>query len=277
LNVICVERLSENRLARYHSICGECISEKGSKIIKLHNDEIRNKISEFRVDWPGGKITRVKMNGFIIDRVKVIERLRKGAETNGATFINSSATNIAKLDSGYEITLRSGKSFVAKYVLGADGAFSTVRKQLFHNKPDKIIPVEMRVLDKQPENPNSICFKLKGKGKYYSWDFPYGSGSSVGAIRGCLDSSEGVHGARFIPIGYPDVIAKDNAALIGDAAGLVNPLSFGGLRIAFDSAKHASDAIVKGDLSQYQRWWDKSPLSDKRFMKLSKTFAGYDD
>ncbi len=276
-NVICIDRLDGEGFSRYHSICGECISEKGARTIGLQPQEIRNRVSEFRIDWPGGKITRVKVKGFIIDRVKVIARLRRESEQNGAKYITSAVSSVEKTENGYRTVLRSGEEILSQYVIGADGAYSTVRKCLFECRPQKILQVDMRVLDKPPEFPETIRFGLKGKGNYYCWDFPYGNGSSVGAVRGHLDCDEGIRGARGIPIGWPDGIVSGNAVLIGDAGGMVNPLSFGGLRIAFETAKRAADAIASGNPEAYESWWRKSPLSDRRFMELSEKFAAYED
>ena len=276
ISTICIERLPDARFERYHSICGECISVKGSKTAGITPDEIRNRIKEFRLDWPGGRSSRIKIDGLIIDRVKVLQRLRRDAEEKGAHFITSSVVEVKKIPRGFETILGNGESIQSRYIIGADGAFSIVRKYLFESRPEKILPVEMRVLNSPPELPETIRFTLKDKGGYYGWDFPYGTGRSVGAVRGYLEETEGFHGARYIPIGWPDTFVKDGAALIGDAAGMVNPVSFGGLRIAFESAKHSAEAIASGDLQRYEKWWRKSPLSDRRYMRLSELFASYD-
>src|SRR6185437_12383904 len=47
------------------------------------------------------------------------------------------------------------------------------------------------------------------------------------------------------------VLARDDAALIGDAAGLVDPFSGDGMYEAFLSAQLVADAILAGDLSAY--------------------------
>jgi flavin-dependent dehydrogenase len=45
--------------------------------------------------------------------------------------------------------------------------------------------------------------------------------------------------------------ARDNVVLVGDAAGLVDPLSGDGMYEAFTSARLAADAILAGDLTGY--------------------------
>jgi flavin-dependent dehydrogenase len=48
-------------------------------------------------------------------------------------------------------------------------------------------------------------------------------------------------------------LAKGRAALLGDAAGLVDPLSGDGIYEAFLSARLATEAILAGDLAGYDR------------------------
>ncbi len=45
--------------------------------------------------------------------------------------------------------------------------------------------------------------------------------------------------------------ARDNVLLVGDAAGLVDPLSGDGIYEAFASARLAAEAILAGDLARY--------------------------
>jgi flavin-dependent dehydrogenase len=47
------------------------------------------------------------------------------------------------------------------------------------------------------------------------------------------------------------VFARDNVLLVGDAAGLIDPLSGDGMYEAFVSGRLAADAILNGDLEPY--------------------------
>ena len=275
LSVVCIDRLSDERFERYHSICGECISLKGSEAIGIRPEEIRNEISEFRLDWPSVGTSVVKVKGYIMDRVKVLSRLRRESESNGARFVKGAVTEVKRTEEGFLTTLRSGDSYSSRFIIGADGAFSIVRKQLFGSEPERILPVAMRVMDSPPEFPHAIRFRLMGEDRFYEWDFPYGDGRSVGAVKGVLEDGDGIPGARCIPIGWVEEFVKDGAYLVGDAAGFTNPVSFGGLRIAFETSKHAADAIVRNDERRYEKWWRSSRLSDRRFMRMSEEFASF--
>ena len=48
-------------------------------------------------------------------------------------------------------------------------------------------------------------------------------------------------------------LARDNALLVGDAAGLVDPVSGDGMYEAFVSARLAAEAILAGDVAAYER------------------------
>ena len=66
-------------------------------------------------------------------------------------------------------------------------------------------------------------------------------------------SLEDVRGHR-LPLVHPRArLAKGRVALLGDAAGLVDPLSGDGIYEAFLSARLATEAVLAGDLESYDR------------------------
>jgi len=57
-----------------------------------------------------------------------------------------------------------------------------------------------------------------------------------------------------LPMRRPSTrLARDNALLVGDAAGLVDPVSGDGMYEAFVSARLAAEAILAGDVAAYER------------------------
>ena len=272
LSILCIEYRNNFEFCKYHTSCGECISESGAHAVGLKDDEIRNRISLMSIEWPGNVITEIRVKGYIIDRCRLIERLKEESE---AEFITGKVTEITETETGYEVTLLDGRHFTSEYIVGADGAQSPVRRLLFGSSPSKKIPITMFIRE-NPVPENKISFKINGPGRYYSWEFPSGNGSTVGAISGCISDVNGEKRSRTIPIGWINPV-KGKAILVGDAAGFVNPISFGGLRIAFETALHAADAILNGNPDGYAKWWNNSRLSDRRFMDLSRKFASFDD
>ncbi|AGI47770.1 Dehydrogenases (flavoproteins) [Thermoplasmatales archaeon BRNA1] len=276
LKVVCIERLTGDRYRRYHSLCGECISRKGIRTVGIRDNEIRNRIDSIYIDWAGRRTLRIGIKGYIIDRNMVLDRLRTEAHQNGAMFVNGSVLRIIRNGERYIIRLHGGSEIVSKYIIGADGAFSVVRRDLFGTKPKMNIPAETFIVPRvEGTDDHSIRFSLgSGNGSAYSWTFPSGDGSNIGCSPKVLEVSEySLKGTRYIPIGGLEHIVNGNAALIGDAGAMVNPLTFGGLRIALDSAAKMSECLVKGDLARYERWWKKSRRSDPRFMQLREDFT----
>jgi geranylgeranyl reductase family protein len=106
----------------------------------------------------------------------------------------------------------------------------------------------------------------------YGWVFPKGDHANLGVggwmdvaprLRGHLDRLAHAHGVEVSaledvrghrlpmrPLGTP--AARDRALLVGDAAGLVDPLSGDGIYEAFVSARLAADAILAGRPEEYE-------------------------
>jgi geranylgeranyl reductase family protein len=107
----------------------------------------------------------------------------------------------------------------------------------------------------------------------YGWVFPKGDHVNVGVggweregprmrqhlARFCREYGipesrlENVRGYRLPLLHARARLAGGRAALLGDAAGLVDPLSGDGIYEAFLSAKLAAEAVVAGDLEAYDR------------------------
>ena len=107
----------------------------------------------------------------------------------------------------------------------------------------------------------------------YGWVFPKGDHVNVGVggweregprlrqhlSRFCREygipesSLENVRGYRLPLLHARARLSKGRAALLGDAAGLVDPLSGDGIYEAFLSARLATEAILAGDLTAYDR------------------------
>jgi geranylgeranyl reductase family protein len=118
-----------------------------------------------------------------------------------------------------------------------------------------------------------LCLELANVPGGYGWVFPKGDHVNVGVggweregpqlrehlARFCRaydipeSALEGVRGYR-LPLVHPRArLAKRRVALLGDAAGLVDPLSGDGIYEAFLSAKLATAAVLAGDLESYDR------------------------
>ena len=118
-----------------------------------------------------------------------------------------------------------------------------------------------------------LCLELANVPGGYGWVFPKGDHVNVGVggweregprlrehlARFCREygipesSLEDVRGYR-LPLVHPRArLAKGRVALLGDAGGLVDPLSGDGIYEAFLSARIATEALLAGDLPAYDR------------------------
>jgi flavin-dependent dehydrogenase len=201
--------------------------------------------------------------------------LEAGAEVRDRVRV----TEIAPSEAGYEVRVQQGGEvhrLYAKFVIGADGAASSTRKFV---SPD--LPVKCRPAFRQ-------CFEgeLAIEKDYFHWFYPLASSSprfdlvhksglfliEGGGLKklessikqilkdygldpnsrpvwrdGCLISAP--HGdllkGRLRP-------ARDNVLLVGDAAGLILPVTFEGIGTALQSGLLAAEAVLEA-LSQGNR------------------------
>ena len=176
---------------------------------------------------------------------------------------------------GAGVTARVGGVAVrADAVVGADGANGIVARSF--GLGEGIVRgvalegnVPLVALDRDVERTAVIELAVVPGG--YGWVFPKGDHANLGvggwgsegpALRGHLarlahehgvdpDSLTDVRGHRLPMRRLGTPAGAGRVLLVGDAAGLVDPLSGDGMYEAFVSARLAADAIVAGDLEGY--------------------------
>jgi flavin-dependent dehydrogenase len=164
----------------------------------------------------------------------------------------------------------------AAYVVGADGANGIVARSA--GLGDGIVcgvalegNVSWEALEASPYG-ETAWVELGVVPGGYGWVFPKAEHANLGVggwlgegprLRGHLSRLAAAHGVDLaaltdlrghrLPsrvVGAP--AARERVLLVGDAAGLVDPLSGDGIYEAFVSAKLAADAILEGRLDQYE-------------------------
>jgi geranylgeranyl reductase family protein len=183
--------------------------------------------------------------------------------------------------------MAGGQTFTARYLVGADGAVSTVAQRLGlrrHRQLAGTLEAEVPLNGNESlraEYGRRALFSLTPIPWGYAWVFPKGNCLSVGIVRlrtgrvnlrSTLDREMGrlgisLEGAKLR--GHPlpcyqaprwpwwrgqrqEQLSTRRCVLVGDAAGLVDPLLGEGIRYAIHSARLAADAIIKDSLVEYE-------------------------
>lgn len=185
------------------------------------------------------------------------EALSAGAEP----FLGQPVTEIG--DSS--ITLRDGTTLGYRCLIGADGVNSYVARHLF-GKPFDPETIGFGLEIETPLDPNrdsavEVDFDAAEWG--YGWAFPKSNTVTVGVgginsrnadMKGNMAAYVDLTGAdpdlkykgQYLPFGdYKRVPGRDHIVLVGDAAGLVDPITGEGIALAMESGAMAAEAAHK--------------------------------
>lgn len=270
LDVLLLERLDDARYLKYHRMCGEGISKRAFRdIAPIEPTGVTHHIHRIFQHWPGNKVTEAKVEGYIIDRAKFLRSIMEKFEKMGGHIRQERATSVVSTENGFSIRCYSGEEYQSNYLVGADGAYSLVRKEIFGLCPPTKIVFDQYIVDQQTEKDTlHFLYDENYKGSY-SWIFPSVEGSRIGFPFGTKAIPEDARERHRRPIvfGKLDTIVKGNACIVGDAACQINPLTLGGIRASLVAGKMAAKAISKADPLSYQRHWRRSRLSSKTFIE----------
>ncbi len=200
LNVIVIDRLGEAQYMRYHRICGAGVNRRTVNKLDIRNDEILNDIHTLRLTWPQGNTINMRIDGCIIDRPKMLLRMRMECIGSGIQFAMGTVKHILMDGDLNTVMLGNGAIIRAKYIIGADGAYSTVRKTVFGTVPELMTPIEEYHSPGKTEEGVMRFIVSERYGGAYQWYFPYGEGRCTGSIRGYAEPEpDGESGIRTVP------------------------------------------------------------------------------
>jgi flavin-dependent dehydrogenase len=187
----------------------------------------------------------------------------------GVSFVSGSVVRVER--SGERFRLRGeGVDVAASFVVGADGVGSVVRRELAGplREKDTFLACGYWVEGRTPPRA-TLRFEHGLRG--YLWAFPRERGVSVGACalgrrvspralfrragafadRLCPGAARRPYASRIPALGGRALArirtGGNGFALVGDASGLVDPLTGEGIRFAFQTARLAAEAIASGD------------------------------
>jgi geranylgeranyl reductase family protein len=212
---------------------------------------------------------RLRLDAYLVEQaVAAGAELRQGCQTRG----------VSAQRGGITVETRSGE-VTAKVVIGADGANGGVARSLnMHPAPDPPVALEANFpyageSHGQPEGKCAVprnwegvlALELGSMYGGYGWSFPKADHFNVGCggwriegnrLREHLaelaphygldaDTMQNVRGHHLPTREGNGPISKGNVLLVGDAAGLVDPMSGEGIHSAFVSGRLAAEATIE--------------------------------
>ncbi len=278
--------LEKQRLPRY-KCCAGGVSVGTTRLLGLDLQELaENTITEATINFRGNSPFRGHYGHpimYTVMRDRFDQALARRAEETGAVILQGyEVTRVATGTRWIEVSTSDG-NFRAQYVIGADGARSRVARKLsLRTNGEWLVAVQSEVQAKEDDLVrlrSQIIIDLGSIPGGYAWVFPKLQHLSVGMA--CLNSkakdlkrrystflgSQNLNGgavirrsAALLPVLNGDpAVYRGRAAVVGDAAGLVDPLTGEGIYNAIWSAQLAAGAIAEAvaedipDLRAYQR------------------------
>lgn len=253
--------------------CGGWLTSSALRVIQKNFGEIPQDLLEKRIEeiilLPDCEIYQP------ISAVSVYRKffdywLTQSAEKEGAVIRNATLKSLFQKQDYIAMSLKCNnlkQEISAKYVVGADGAGSTVRSRLYPNLKRQLADAYQVYVEGQlPKNAVYVYFPLKEPQVTYFWMIPKKKivGIGVGGLppidlKKLMKSFLSMIKEKFklrkilkyetfpIPVFSPTNLAlgQRRILLVGDAASLVNPFTGEGIFSSLVSGKLASQAITK--------------------------------
>ncbi|VVB89561.1 Digeranylgeranylglycerophospholipid reductase [uncultured archaeon] len=264
--VLLIDKLEGERYNTYHRICGEAIRAITiDELSPLVIDGIVERIYLVREIFGRNKI-ELPAHGLLVNRVIMLKSIIEQFKRLGGEYKNSRFLGLEVKDDKIIVETNEGM-LRTKYLIGADGAHSTVRKML--NIPDPSICFATQyIIDKEPVHGVLEFYFDKNYKSNYKWIFANGNTTKIGVLAGSLNKEE-IDGkilqkqSRSIAFGGVRDIVKGNILLVGEAAGQANAFSKGGIRPGMNAGKWAAEAVINANPDLYRRKWSSSKFNSK--------------
>jgi digeranylgeranylglycerophospholipid reductase len=259
--VQCAEGLAKNFLDRFN--------------IQPDPDWISATIDNTQIILPNGKSInlKVKEGSYVLDRVN-FEKFLAGL-CRAEIQLQKRVADIEKEGEFWQVKTQEGEVFRSKYLIGADGPLSIVRKKVFQEKVAVYPCLEYLVETGKKVDCSTMKIYLDQE-RFplgYAWIFPksknranigLGSEGKTNLNKQFEDFMENTikrelgnykllkNISGIVPWEKkPIELAKDNALLVGDAGAMVDPISGGGIGNAMIAGEQAAKSILSKDINSY--------------------------
>lgn len=192
----------------------------------------------------------------LVSRRSFDHALLKYYQSLGGAFMKGAFQTVDETDTQLIVTLKSGERIACRYLVGADGSNSAVRRYLTPKQGFRVLAMEQYVPKSKRESLDIGLSQSYGAGGYF-----YRFSSIDHDIVGFGDSEttperyRNVMREKGVPVEKPrgayiylstDYPLNDRIILIGDAGGFANRTTCEGIYDAFQTASNAVKAITTG-------------------------------
>ena len=238
-----------------------CMIENG---ITPRNEWIAQEVMGAKAITPNGCYFYAEEHGYSLYRVLFDSYVTYGAVDLGAELLlNNLSKGVYRKNGHYVVDTKQGE-FEGRVIIGADGAGSKtadslglIRKRIIWNA----LEYKFRLEDLELSEPDWLSFWFGPEwDRGYAWAFPAGDEWRIGLggfghnkelmrmllKRLKLDPDKQIgHSGGAIPHHYEMDIATDGVMIVGDAAGMTNPFTGGGIHAAMSAGRIAGEVGVE--------------------------------
>lgn len=274
--VLIIEKQDINKKKK---LCGGLITNKAYSLLQIiYGDLIKNlplkKLKEFNILNNNLSIKFDNYENYSIPRDDLDDFVIKQYLKNGGKIIDNNTYN--KIDLENKILTVNNEKFQYINLVGADGIFSQLRKDLVNKQQEKNFALEMYI----PKN-NNLQIDFLDNFCGYAWTIPNKKNTIIGIgdiskntdIKDTffkhfnIDEKNNQLKGAFLPTGNDILLEYNNIYFIGDAAGLISPITGEGIYYALLSAYNLSNSI---DSNLYKKSMIKEVKTIKKYFFLKK-------
>ena len=247
--------------------CGEGLSVHAFKDFNLPKGEKSFCVKELdtcHLNFPENKTIFGDIQATMIRRDKFDQYLSKKAVDLGAEiFTATKVTDLQRKTDGVVIKTKdkSNSKYFAKIVVLAEGPNAQLAKTLGFQTPSPMIKAFEYKVKEEWSDKLEFYFDSKKFPFGYCWVFPREGETNIGIVTTAKDRKQrldnflrkrGITGSILkkvggqIPMHGPlKKLYHNRVLLVGDTAGMVNPIFYGGIRMAMTSGRIAGNTVAE--------------------------------